>query len=222
MLERSSKVFRLARTAVLCFRCRQHCSTRYAYRFINVRDIYTISYLHDYRTLRRCCGCALLICVQNSRTAPSGFRTLPPPSKNFFHIGAPTVAYRTFPCLDKSFGRCPIGISLSKCKTHSCCLLLGGLSTLAHTLVCDRKTKTGGAAIPEGTQPQTANLLRRRFVAVDCCACRKRPYAARCLVATGHGALVHEQVRVRRTRHRHCRTLGSLQSVWQANKLFRS
>ena len=100
------------------------------------------------------------------------------PSKNFFNIGAPTVAYRTFPCLDKSFGRCPIRISFSKCKTHSYCPLLGGLSTLAHTLVCDRKTKTGGAAVQEGTQPQTANLLRRRVVAIDCCACRKRSYAA--------------------------------------------
>ena len=87
-------------------------------------------------------------------------------------------AYRTFPCLDKSFGRCPIGISFSKSKTHSCCPLLGDSSTLAHTLVRDRKTKTGGAAVPEGTQPQTANLLRRRVVTVNCCACRKQPYSA--------------------------------------------
>ncbi|MGD0905085.1 MAG: helix-turn-helix transcriptional regulator [Terracidiphilus sp.] len=51
-------------------------------------------------------------------------------------------------------GQRPIGTSFSKSKTLSWRPLLGVLSTLAHTLVCDRKTKTGGAAVPEGRNPK--------------------------------------------------------------------
>jgi hypothetical protein len=108
-----AECFRLSRTAILCIRCRLHCSTISAYRFINNGDICTISCLHDHSatapvlelrpmTLRPGLAYRALRVSDSSLLAGSGF-----PSKNFFHVAAPTAAYRTFPCLYKSVGRCP-------------------------------------------------------------------------------------------------------------------